>query len=52
MPRRANHHRAQLLVQGDSRKALQEFLRAWKPMLDEMPAQRLRWILDIDPQEY
>jgi primosomal protein N' (replication factor Y) len=52
MPRRANHHRAQLLVQGDSRKALQEFLRAWKPMLDELPAQRLRWILDIDPQEY
>ncbi len=39
MPKRANHHRAQLLVQADSRKALQEFLRAWKPTLDALPAQ-------------
>ncbi len=52
MPKRANHHRAQLLVQSDKRKALQEFLRAWKPALDALPAQRLRWSLDIDPMEF
>src|SRR5574340_1276029 len=52
MPRRANHHRAQLLVQADRRKALQEFLRAWKPTLDALPAQKLRWALDIDPMDF
>ena len=52
MPRRANHHRAQLLVQSDKRKALQEFLRAWKPVLDALPASKLRWSLDIDPMEF
>lgn len=52
MPKRANHHRAQLLVQSDKRKSLQEFLRAWKPVLDALPAQKLRWSLDIDPMEF
>jgi primosomal protein N' (replication factor Y) len=52
MPKRANHHRAQLLVQSDKRKSLQEFLRAWKPALDALPAQKLRWSLDIDPMEF
>ena len=52
MPRRANHHRAQLLVQSDKRKALQEFLRAWKPSLDAIPAQRIRWTLDVDPIDF
>ena len=52
MPKRANHHRAQLLVQSDKRKALQGFLRIWKPLLDTLPAKGLRWILDVDPQEY
>jgi len=52
MPKRANHHRAQLLVQGEQRKALQEFLRAWRPQLDALPAAKLRWVLDIDPLEF
>ena len=52
MPKRANHHRAQVLVQSDKRKVLQEFLRAWKPILDALPAQKLRWSLDIDPMEF
>jgi primosomal protein N' (replication factor Y) len=52
MPKRANHHRAQLLVQSEKRKALQEFLRAWKPTLDALPANKLRWALDIDPMEF
>ena len=52
MPRRANHFLAQLLVQSDTRKSMQQFLRAWKPQLDELPAQKLRWSLDVDPLEF
>ncbi|MDD2699887.1 MAG: primosomal protein N' [Sideroxydans sp.] len=52
MPRRANHHRAQLLLQSDARKTLQAFLRSWKPELDSMASQKIRWSLDVDPQEY
>jgi primosomal protein N' (replication factor Y) len=51
MPKRANHHRAQLLVQGATRKQLQSFLRRWKPELDAQPSQKVRWSLDVDPQE-
>ena len=52
MPRRANHMRVQLLVQSDTRKNLQQFLRIWKPGLDNMPAKKLRWSLDVDPVEF
>jgi len=52
MPRRANQIRAQVLVQGESRKLLQQMLHAWKPLLDAIPAQKLRWSLDIDPLEF
>jgi primosomal protein N' (replication factor Y) len=52
LPRRANHVRAQLLVQSDSRKVLQQFLRAWQPLLDALQASKLRCSLDIDPLEF
>jgi primosomal protein N' (replication factor Y) len=52
LPRRANHLRAQLLIQAASRKALQQFLRAWQPKLDSLPAAKLRCSLDIDPLEF
>jgi primosomal protein N' (replication factor Y) len=52
LPRRASHIRAQLLVQGAKRKDLQQFLRAWQPLLDELPMQKLRWSLDVDPLEF
>ena len=52
MAKRANHIRAQLLVQSATRKALQQFLRAWRPQLDELPAKNIRWSLDIDPLEF
>ena len=52
LPRRANHIRAQLLIQGAKRKELQLFLRAWQPLLDALPARKLRWSLDIDPLEF
>jgi primosomal protein N' (replication factor Y) len=52
MPRRANHFLAQLLVQSTIRKSLQQFLREWRPLLDALPAQGLRWSLDIDPIDF
>jgi primosomal protein N' (replication factor Y) (superfamily II helicase) len=52
MPRRANHIRAQLLIQSTTRKGLQQFLRAWQPALDALTAQKLRCSLDIDPLEF
>ncbi|HEU0186936.1 MAG TPA: primosomal protein N' [Gallionellaceae bacterium] len=52
MPKRANHFLAQLLVQSETRKSLQQFLRAWKPLLDELPAKGLRWSLDVDPLDF
>jgi primosomal protein N' (replication factor Y) (superfamily II helicase) len=52
LPRRANHLRAQLLIQAASRKALQQFLRAWQPLLDTLPSQKLRCSLDVDPLDF
>jgi primosomal protein N' (replication factor Y) len=52
MPRRANHFLAHILVQHESRKVLQQFLCAWHPLLAALPAQKLRWSLDIDPLEF
>jgi primosomal protein N' len=40
MERRAGYHRAQLLLQSDSRAALQRRLAAWAPLLDDLPAAR------------
>ncbi len=50
LARRANHVRAQLLIQAGSRKILQQFLRDWR--IDEIPAPRLHCSLDIDPLEF
>jgi len=52
MPRRANHVRVQLLVQSDTRKRLQNFLGRWHPLLQEIPAKKIRWSLDVDPLEF
>ncbi|MFY9261218.1 MAG: primosomal protein N' [Gallionella sp.] len=52
LPRRANHLRGQLLIQADSRKVLQQFLRAWQPALSALPAAKLHCSLDIDPLEF
>ena len=52
LARRANHIRAQLLIQAGTRKLLQQFLRAWQPLLDDLATQKLRCSLDIDPLEF
>ncbi len=52
MAKRANHFRAQLLIQSDSRKSLQQFLREWRPLLETIAAKKIRWSLDIDPLDF
>jgi primosomal protein N' (replication factor Y) len=52
MTRRAGAERAQLLMQSDSRPALQEHLRALTEALQQPPAPRVRWHLDVDPIEF
>lgn len=50
--RRARLERAQLVVECDSRPALQAMLNAWMAILYEIRAPReLRWHLDVDPGE-
>ena len=50
----ANVERAQLLVESQSRAALQRFLSDWQPVLHatrSLPAHRgvIRWAIDVDP---
>jgi primosomal protein N' (replication factor Y) len=52
MPRRAGHHRAQVLVEADGRGPLHGLLAAWVPALYALPsARKVRWALDVDPQD-
>lgn len=51
LPRLAGRYRAQLLVQSDSRGALQQFLAAWHPRLGRGRTSAVRWALDVDPSE-
>lgn len=45
--------RGQLLLQANSRGALQRLLRVWMPQCRELPiAAKIRWSLDIDPLEF
>jgi primosomal protein N' (replication factor Y) len=50
LARRADYIRAQLLVQADSRRVLQQFLRDWR--YASLPSQKLRCSLDVDPVEF
>jgi primosomal protein N' (replication factor Y) len=51
LARKAGFDRAQLLVRTKTRSALQPFLRQWKAALDDRAERRVRWALDVDPQE-
>ena len=52
MARVANRHRMQLLVQANARQLLQQFLRHWLPLLQELPSKGVKWSLDVDPMDY
>ncbi|MEJ5992593.1 primosomal protein N' [Ramlibacter sp. PS3R-8] len=46
----ANVERAQLLLESGSRPALQAFLSAWQPVLQDLRTKGLiRWAVDVDP---
>lgn len=50
MPRRAGHHRGQVLVEAVDRASLQQFLPAWLDALRKLPqARKVRWSIDVDP---
>ena len=50
MQRVANVERAQMLVESQSRKALQQFLRRWQAVLQTTKQKGLiRWAVDVDP---
>jgi primosomal protein N' (replication factor Y) (superfamily II helicase) len=51
LERKAGFERAQLLVRGMSRAALQPFLAQWKSALGARGVRRVRWSIDVDPQE-
>jgi len=52
MERRSGRYRGQLLLQADTRSAIQRFLPKWRIRLDELKSSRqARWSLDIDPIE-
>ncbi len=52
MRRRAGRHRMQLILQSDSRQALNRFLRNWLDQVETLKqARRVRWSIDVDPQD-
>ena len=52
MARRAGRYRAQLLLQGNDRRALHEALGVLRPVLESDPrARKVRWSIDVDPVE-
>ena len=52
MERKAGMIRAHLLIQSSDRNQLQNWLGRWVPALCQLPAaNRVRWSIDIDPQE-
>lgn len=49
----ANVERAQMLIESESRAALQRFLAAWQAVLHAQRSQHkglIRWLVDVDPQ--
>ncbi len=52
LPRVAARERAQLVLQSESRPALQRFLSAWSAKLYAERWPRVRWHFDVDPIEF
>ena len=52
MERRNGRFRALLLLQGEDRPSLQQLLTSWVREVETLPmARRVRWSIDVDPQE-
>ena len=53
MERLKGMERAQVLLQANSRGALQRLLNLWMPQMRALPnVSKIRWSLDIDPLEF
>ncbi len=51
LERKAGFERRQLMLQGDSRAALQRFLSVWLPQVAQSESRAVKWLIDIDPIE-
>jgi primosomal protein N' (replication factor Y) len=51
MEKRAKWYRAQLLLLSSQREALHNLLNQWLPKLPTASTNKLRWSLDVDPQD-
>jgi primosomal protein N' (replication factor Y) (superfamily II helicase) len=51
LERKAGFSRAQLMVRARARTRFQPFLHAWQDALSLSGARRVRWSIDVDPQE-
>ncbi|MBE9563567.1 MAG: primosomal protein N', partial [Proteobacteria bacterium] len=51
MEKRADWYRAQLLLQALQRKHLHNFIAQWLPYLPASNNKKVRWSLDVDPQD-
>ncbi len=51
LARKAGYERQQLMVQADSRGALQQFLTAWLPLVRQRETRVVKWVIDVDPLE-
>ncbi len=49
LAKRAGMERGQVVVQSTERADLQRFLPGWRAQIDELPAHRLHWAIDVDP---
>jgi len=50
MEKRAGWYRAQLLLNAQQRNVLQHLLSQWLPTLQPLAGKKVRWSLDVDPQ--
>jgi primosomal protein N' (replication factor Y) len=51
LSRKAGFERQQLMVQADSRIALQQFLAMWLPKVRQYESRAVKWVIDVDPLE-
>ncbi|MCY7389246.1 MAG: primosomal protein N' [Burkholderiales bacterium] len=51
LARKAGFERQQLMVQADSRGALQQFLGIWLPEVRKVGSRAVKWVIDVDPLE-
>ena len=49
LARKAGFERRQLMVQANSRRALQQFLTRWLPVVRAAEVRTVKWLIDVDP---